>query len=184
MFLLILDWPIITSGCDLWMDSHLLHASRLGLPAEGLVLSNLTLSNPMYHAFAFQVGRVDRLFAHRRTLGIMVKIRDQAVGGIGPHWADNTLQAADRERFQSGTALAWRILAGRAMCSRAGTSSPPPGGSLAVGCGGPVAVDGDLRTVTPGLYVGDASVLPVPRRLKPALTLLALGKCLARVLRS
>ncbi len=157
-------------------------AAGMALAEEGLSFSDLTLPGPMYQAFALQVGRVDRLFAHRRTLSIMVKIRDQAGGGIGPRWADKTLQPADRERFARGTALARRILAqaGARHVFQSWHFAAHPGGALAVGGGGPAAVDSDLRTSTPGLYVCDASVLPAPWGLPPTLTLLALGKRLGQ----
>ncbi|WP_431478387.1 GMC family oxidoreductase N-terminal domain-containing protein [Massilia eburnea] len=153
-------------------------AAGMALPDAGLSFADLTLPKPMYQAFALQVGRVDRLFAHRRTLSIMVKIRDLAGGGIGPHWVDKTLQAADRERFRHGTALARRILsqAGARHVFQSWHFAAHPGGALAVGGGGPAAVDSDLRSATAGLYVCDASVLPAPWGLPPTLTLLALGK--------
>ncbi|MTW10443.1 FAD-binding protein [Pseudoduganella eburnea] len=157
-------------------------AAGMALPEDGLSFSDLTLPAPMYQAFALQVGRIDRLFAHRRTLSIMVKIRDQAGGGIGPRWVDKTLQQPDRERFKRGTALARRILAqaGARHVFQSWHFAAHPGGALAVGGGGPAAVDSNLRTSTPGLYVCDASVLPAPWGLPPTLTLLALGKRLGQ----
>ncbi|KQV53894.1 FAD-dependent oxidoreductase [Duganella sp. Root336D2] len=153
-------------------------AAGMALPEEGLSFADLTLPRPMYQAFALQVGRIDRLFAHRRTLSIMVKIRDQAGGGIGPHWVDKTLQTEDRERLRRGTAMARRILsqAGARHVFQSWHFAAHPGGALAVGGGGPASVDSELRTATPGLYICDASVLPVPWGLPPTLTLLALGK--------
>jgi len=160
-------------------------AAGMALPEDGLSFADLTLPGPMYQAFALQVGRVDRLFSHRRTLSIMVKIRDQAGGGIGPRWVDKTLQPVDRERFQRGTALARRILAqaGARHVFQSWHFAAHPGGALAVGGGAPAAVDCDLRTATPGLHVCDASVLPAPWGLPPTLTLLALGKRLGQHLR-
>ncbi|WP_083941290.1 GMC family oxidoreductase N-terminal domain-containing protein [Pseudoduganella violaceinigra] len=159
-------------------------AAGMALPGDGLWFSDLTLPKPMYQAFALQVGRVDRLFAHRRTLSIMVKIRDQAGGGIGPRWADKTLQPDDRERFQRGVGLARNILsqAGARHVFKSWHFAAHPGGALAVGGGGPAAVDSDLRSATPGLYVCDASVLPAPWGMPPTLTLLALGKRLGYLL--
>jgi len=157
-------------------------AAGMALPEDGLSFADLTLPTPMYQAFALQVGRIDRLFSHRRTLSIMVKIRDQAGGGIGPRWVDKTLQPADRARFKRGTALARRILAqaGARHVFQSWHFAAHPGGALAVGGGGPAAVDSDLRSATPGLYVCDASVLPSPWGLPPTLTLLALGRRLGQ----
>ncbi|WP_342116556.1 FAD-dependent oxidoreductase [Pseudoduganella sp. OTU4001] len=157
-------------------------AAGMALPDDGLSFSDLTLPKPMYQAFALQVGRVDRLFAHGRTLSIMVKIRDAAGGGIGPRWADKRLQPEDRARFKRGTELARRILAeaGARHVFQSWHFAAHPGGALAVGRGGEAAVDSDLRSATPGLYVCDAAVLPAPWGLPPTLTLLALGKRLGR----
>jgi choline dehydrogenase-like flavoprotein len=157
-------------------------AAGMSLPEEGLSFSDLTLPKPMYQAFALQVGRVDRLFAHRRTLSLMVKIRDVAGGGIGPRWVDKALAPEDRARFRRGTALARRILAeaGARHVFQSWHFAAHPGGALALGGNGPAAVDSELRTATPGLYVCDASVLPAPWGLPPTLTLLALGKRLGQ----
>jgi choline dehydrogenase-like flavoprotein len=149
-------------------------AAGLSLHGEGIALADLTLPRPMYQAFAAQVGRVDRLFAHRRTLSLMVKIRDETGGGIGPRWVDKTLQEADRRKFRQGIELARGILAkaGARHIFKSWHFAAHPGGSVALG----EQVDSTLQTTTPGLYVCDASVLPGPWGLPPTLTLLALGK--------
>jgi choline dehydrogenase-like flavoprotein len=155
-------------------------AAGMALPEQGLSFSDLTLPKPMYQAFALQVGRVDRLFAHRRTLSIMVKIRDEAGGGAGPRWADKTLQDSDRRKFADGVALARRVLsaAGAKHVFKSWHFAAHPGGTVPIGAG----VDSNLQTSTPGLYVCDASVLPAPWGLPPTLTLLCLGKRLGQAL--
>jgi choline dehydrogenase-like flavoprotein len=144
----------------------------------GIALADLTLPQPMYAAFAAQAGRVDRLLAHARTLTIMVKIRDAIGGGVGPRWADKTLQPADREKIAHGTAMARTILAqaGARHIFASHHFAAHPGGSVPIGRD----VDSDLRTATPGLYVCDASVIPQPWGLPPTLTLLCLGRRLGR----
>jgi len=145
---------------------------------DGIALADLTLPQPMYAAFAAQAGRVDRLLAHRRTLSIMVKIRDEIGGNVGQRWVDKTLQPADRARFARGVDIA------RAILDRAGAHhvfgsvhfAAHPGGAVGIG----KHVDRDLATGTPGLYVCDASVIPQPWGLPPTLTLLCLGWRLAR----
>jgi choline dehydrogenase-like flavoprotein len=149
-------------------------AAGVSLHAEGIALADLTLPKPMYQAFAAQVGRVDRLFAHRRTLSLMVKIRDETGGGIGPRWVDKTLQDADRRKFRQGVELAHGILtkAGARHIFKSWHFAAHPGGSVPIG----EHVNSNLQTKTAGLYVCDASVLPGPWGLPPTLTLLALGK--------
>jgi choline dehydrogenase-like flavoprotein len=149
-------------------------AAGASLHEEGIALADLTLPRPMYQAFAAQVGRVDRLFAHRHTLSLMVKIRDETGGGIGPRWVDKTLQDADRRKFRDGVELARGILAraGARHIFKSWHFAAHPGGSVPIGG----QVDSNLQAPTPGLFVCDASVLPGPWGLPPTLTLLALGK--------
>jgi choline dehydrogenase-like flavoprotein len=147
---------------------------------DGIALADLTLPQAMFQAFALQAGRVDRLLAHRRTLSIMVKIRDEIGGRVGQRWVDKTLQPADRAKFDKGIAIARRILeqAGARHIFASHHFAAHPGGSLRIGD----QVDSGLQTATPGLYVCDASVIPQPWGLPPTLTLLALGKRLGQQL--
>jgi choline dehydrogenase-like flavoprotein len=146
---------------------------------EGISLADLTLPAPMYAAFALQAGRVDRLKAHRRTLSVMVKIRDDIGGAVGPRWVDKRLTPGDRARLEKGIGMARAILeqAGAQGVFATHHFAAHPGGSIRIGEG----VDSDLRAA-PGLYVCDASVIPEPWGLPPTLTLLALGKRLGRQL--
>jgi choline dehydrogenase-like flavoprotein len=141
---------------------------------DGVALADLTLPQAMYQAFALQAGRVDRLLAHRRTLSIMVKIRDEIGGRIGQRWVDKTLTTGDRAKFDRGVATARGILeqAGARQIFTSHHFAAHPGGSLPIG----EQVDAGLQTATEGLYVCDASVIPGPWGLPPTLTLLALGK--------
>jgi choline dehydrogenase-like flavoprotein len=157
-------------------------AAGASFHADGIALADMTLPKPMYQAFAMQVGRVDRLFAHRRTLSIMVKIRDEIGGRIGPRWVDKTLQAADRKKFKHGIGIAKSILreAGAHHIFKSWHFAAHPGGSVRIGEG----VDSDLQTPTAGLYVCDASVIPQSWGLPPTLTLLCLGNRLGTRLAS
>ncbi|WP_228894108.1 GMC family oxidoreductase N-terminal domain-containing protein [Pseudoduganella aquatica] len=149
-------------------------AAGMQLYDEGIALADLTLPKPMYQAFALQAGRFGRVGAHARTLSIMVKIRDEIGGGIGPHWVDKRLQQADRRKLDQGEEMARAILAaaGARQVFRSRHFAAHPGGSVRIGEG----VDSDLQTGTPGLYVCDASVIPGPWGLPPTLTLLCLGQ--------
>jgi choline dehydrogenase-like flavoprotein len=153
-------------------------AAGMTLHEDGIALADLTLPKPMYQAFTAQVGRFDRLFAHRNTLSLMVKIRDGIGGKVGPRWVNKSLQAADRVKFKRGVALARDILAtaGSRRIFKTWHFAAHPGGSVRIGEG----VDSDLATPTRGLYVCDASVIPQPWGLPPTLTLLCLGKRLGK----
>ena len=155
-------------------------AAGMHLPAEGITLADMTLPGPMYQGFTAQVGRFDRLFAHRRTLSIMVKIRDEISGRIGPRWINKRLQSADRKKFSTGIGIARDILAatGARHVFKSWHFAAHPGGSVRIGAG----VDSDLQTPTKNLYVCDASVIPEAWGLPPTLTLLCLGKRLGSLL--
>ena len=148
------------------------------LPQEGITLADMTLPRAMYQGFAAQVGRFDRLGAHARTLSVMVKIRDQIGGEIGPHWVNKSLNTSDKNKLNQGINLARHILesSGAKQIFKSWHFSAHPGGSVRIGEG----VDSTLQTNVDGLYVCDASVIPEAWGLAPSLTLLCLGKRLAK----
>jgi choline dehydrogenase-like flavoprotein len=152
-------------------------AAGMRLDAEGISLADMTLPRPMYQGFTAQAGRFDRLFAHAQTLTVMVKIRDEIGGSIGPRWVNKRLQPADRAKLRRGIALAREVLGacGARRIFRSWHFAAHPGGSVRIGEG----VDAHLQTGTQGLYVCDASVIPQAWGLPPTLTLLCLGKRLA-----
>ncbi len=149
-------------------------AAGMYLHEEGIALADMTLPKPMYQAFAAQVGRLDRLMSHAQTLTLMVKIRDDIGGGIGPRWVDKTLTSGDRDKLATGVGMAREILraAGAKKIFKSWHFAAHPGGSLRIG----EVVDGNLQTTTRNLFVCDASVIPGPWGLPPTLTLLCLGK--------
>ncbi len=155
-------------------------AAGLYLQEKGIALADMTLPKPMYQAFAAQAGRMSRLTAHARTLTIMVKIRDDIGGSIGPHWVDKTLTAADRRKLAAGVEMARGILraSGARKIFKSWHFAAHPGGSVRIGEG----VDHTLQTSTNHLYVCDASVIPQPWGLPPTLTLLCLGRRLGQYL--
>ena len=148
-------------------------AAGVRFDADGIALADLTLPGPMYQAFAAQAGRIDRLLAHRKTLSIMVKIRDEIGGAVGPHWVSKPLHAQDRIKLADGVAMARDILrhAGATHVFASHHFAAHPGGSVRIGDG----VDSNLQAGAAGLYVCDASVIPEPWGLPPTLTLLCLG---------
>ena len=148
---------------------------------QGITLADMTLPEPMYQGFTAQAGRFDRLFAHRRTLSIMVKIRDEIGGAVGPRWASKPLQASDRQKLDEGVGMARAILAaaGAKHIFQSRHFAAHPGGSVRIGDG----VDGDLQAVgAENVFVCDASVIPQAWGLPPTLTLLCLGTRLGEYL--
>ncbi len=168
---------VMGSVDDLESHAEVPMAGGMHLDHEGIMLADLTLPRPMYQAFALQVGRIDRMFSHKRTLTIMVKIRDQLGGNIGPRWVNKSLQVADKKAFSRGVEIGLEILqqAGASHIFKSWHFAAHPGGSVRIGDG----VDSNLRTTTGQLYVCDASVIPGAWGLPPSLTLMCLGKRLA-----
>jgi choline dehydrogenase-like flavoprotein len=149
-------------------------AAGMQMETEGISFADMTLPKPMYQAFAAQAGRIDRLFAHAGTLSLMVKIRDDIGGQIGPHWVNKSLSAHDRAKLKTGVGIARDILkaAGARKIFKSWHFAAHPGGSVRIGEG----VDSNLQTSTANLFACDASVIPESWGLPPTLTLLCLGK--------
>ncbi len=153
-------------------------AAGLHLPDEGIMLSDLTLPRPLFQAFSAQVGRFDRLFSHQNTLTIMVKIKDELGGKVGPNWLNKKLSQADKQKLDKGCKVAEDILkqAGASHIYRSHHFAAHPGGTAKIG----EVVNADLQTQVEGLYVCDASVIPKPWGLPPSYTLICLGLRLAK----
>ena len=149
-------------------------AAGVRFDVDGISLADMALPAPMYQGFTAQAGRIDRLFAHRHTLSIMVKIRDEIGGAVGPRWASKPLQASDRQKLDQGVGMARDILAaaGATHVFQSRHFAAHPGGSVRIGDG----VDSDLQAAgARNLFVCDASVIPQPWGLPPTVTLLCLG---------
>jgi choline dehydrogenase-like flavoprotein len=157
-------------------------AAGVRFDADGISLADMTLPKPMYQGFTAQAGRLDRLLAHRRTLCIMVKIRDEIGGVVGPRWAIKPLLVSDRQKLDTGVAMARDILAaaGAKHVFQSRHFAAHPGGSVRIGDG----VDSDLQAGAAKLFVCDASVIPQAWALPPTLTLLCLGTRLGEHLAS
>jgi choline dehydrogenase-like flavoprotein len=145
----------------------------------GYMLSDMTVPANFYRLFALQAGRPDRLLAHRHTLTVMVKVRDEPGGRIGDDgrpW--RTFGELERGRMAAGVARARELLAGAGAkhVFEAPWTAAHPGATVRLG----EAVGAELETQWRGLYVCDASVLPGAWGLPPTLTLLTLARHLAR----
>jgi choline dehydrogenase-like flavoprotein len=148
---------------------------------EGYVMTDMAVPDIMDNLFAAQVLRFDRLAASRRTLRIMVKARDN-LGGVvtDREGIRKSLCARDREKLLKGAARARRILeqAGARNIYKTWYLAAHPGGTVKIG----EHLDARLATRIHHLHVCDCSVIPEPWGLPPTLTLVGLGKYLARTL--
>ena len=144
-----------------------------------------TLIDPwlLYPIIMMRKGPAWPLTWHRwgRTLGVMIKLRDEVSGGIDEHGRiSKGLTPADRERLNRAEATAAHVLK-RAGCAPATIFTTPlrgthPSATARIG----VAVDAGLATSVRGLWVCDAAVFPEALGRPTVLTLIALARRLAR----
>lgn len=144
-----------------------------------------TLIDPwlMYPLVMAKKGPAYPLTWHRwgRTFGLMVKLKDEVSGRIGPDGSvSKGLTTGDRERLAVAEEVAGRILR-HAGCDPNTIFTTPlrgthPAATVRIG----EVVDTDLATEIRGLYVCDASVFPEALARPTVLTILALGRRLAR----
>jgi choline dehydrogenase-like flavoprotein len=164
-------------GLDAGMEPPMLGAAdRLD---AGYLLTDLCRPRWLHEAVTVSAGRPDRLGTYRSTVSVMVKARDGLSGRLTRRGrVAKPLTSADRAIFARGAAEARAILAqlGARSVVTAGHVAVHPGGTAKVGD----IVDADLQTPIRGLYVGDASVLPVAWGLPPTFTVMALGRRLGR----
>lgn len=123
--------------------------------------------------------RIHRVLAEARTAQIMVKIKDSLGGRLTDGGGvRKTLSSQDRKKLHNGYERAKKIL------QRAGARDIFWGWVIAAHPGGTAKVnqllDSNLRTRFDRLYVCDCSVIPEAWGLPPVLTLVCLGKRLAK----
>jgi len=114
-------------------------------------------------------------------IGIMVKIKDDEVGEVDEEIKKGVTNR-DATIISEGASIAGSVLEKVGVDPSTFVSTPlrgaHPGGTARVG----IAVDKNLETEVSGLYVADASVLPVAPGAPPILTIVALAKYVARII--
>jgi choline dehydrogenase-like flavoprotein len=150
---------------------------------EGYMLS--TLVDPwLNYPLVMARGDRKRLFAWPRwnhILGVMIKLRDEISGGVFPDGRiSKPMTERDRGRLSSAREVSERILV-EAGADPESTFMTPlrgthPSGTVRVGA----MLDENLETEIKGLYVCDASVFPEALGRPTVLTIIGLGKRLAR----
>ncbi len=153
------------------------------LAEDGIMLSDLPLYPLVYRLLAMQKLHFKNAFNHKQAAGIMVKAKDDLSGEVtdrgGVH---KTLTEKDHWRLNTGYDLAKNILekAGAKNIFKTMIIAGHPGGTAKIGD----VVDTNLMTRFNNLYVSDCSVIPEAWGLPPSLTLITLGKRLAKHLDS
>ncbi|MEW5735375.1 MAG: GMC family oxidoreductase N-terminal domain-containing protein [Thermodesulfobacteriota bacterium] len=149
------------------------------LPEEGIMLTDLSVHPSVYAMFTAQMMRLDRLAAHKKTAGMMVKIRDELSGRLTARGGiRKSMGPVDWKSLALGYAHAKRILshAGAHHVFKSWYIAGHPGGTAKIG----EVVNADLETRMKNLYVCDCSVVPQAWGLPPSFTLAALGKRLGQ----
>lgn len=146
---------------------------------DGYMLTDLVLPRWLYWVFTAQVLRFDRLPAHKRSLPIMIKVRDELGGHLTRRGGvRKRLNETERNRLMGGFDHARKILvnAGARNIYKTWYLAVHPGGTAKIN----ELVDSNLETDIENLFVCDCSVIPEAWGLPPSLTLLALGKRLGK----
>lgn len=149
-------------------------------PEDGIVMTDMAIPTVIDKTFTAQVLRFWRLFETRKTLRIMIKVRDDLAGRLTDSGGvRKKLTQADRDKLIKGYEIAKKILerAGATGIYKTWYLAAHPGGTVKLG----EFLDSNLKLKNyENLYVCDCSVIPEPWGLPPALTLICLGKRLAK----
>lgn len=152
---------------------------------NGLAVGKEYILAPHFSSFiAKYIKETDPEIEDKDILSIMVKVPDDMVGTVdseGNVFKFNTID--DIRRLAQGSAAAGSILEKAGVDPTTMTSTvfrgAHPGGTAAIG----EVVDKNLKTEIDGLYVSDASVIPVSPGKPPILLILALALRLANHLK-
>jgi choline dehydrogenase-like flavoprotein len=152
-------------------------------PDAGYMLSTLTDPWLLYPLAAVRkgIGPALRWLQWNKMLGVMIKLKDDITGGIYPDGKiRKPLSASDTERLNDAFGVCRRILI-EAGAKKSSIFMRPligthPSGTVRIGD----MVDTNLKTEVEGLYVCDASVFPEALDRPTVLTIIGLGKRLAR----
>ncbi len=148
---------------------------------DGYMITDMAVPPLVNAIFEAQVGRLDKIGSVSSTARIMVKARDALGGRVTTRGGvRKKLSPSDRAALDRGAETARRILRhmGATGVHRSWFLGAHPGGTVKLG----ELVDGRLMTRIANLHVCDCSVIPEAWGLPPTLTLVGLGKHLARVL--
>jgi choline dehydrogenase-like flavoprotein len=160
------EFPM-TAGCH--FDDH------------DYMMTDMTVPLPIYLGFSAEVFRFDRLASHKKTLTIMIKEKDRLGGRLtSKGGVRKRLDPKDKKSLLHGYERAKKILknAGARHIYKSWYTAAHPGGTAKI----QDIVDTNLKTEYDNLFVCDCSVIPESFGLPPTLTLVGLGKRLAKYL--
>jgi choline dehydrogenase-like flavoprotein len=154
-------------------------------PDAGYMLSTLTDPWLLYPLAAIRKGIGPALYwlQWNKMLGMMIKLKDDISGGVYPDGKiRKPMTASDTERLNDAYGVCKKILI-EAGAKKSSIFMRPfigthPSGTVRIGD----MLDINLQTAVKGLYVCDASVFPEALDRPTVLTIIALGKRLAKYL--
>jgi choline dehydrogenase-like flavoprotein len=160
-------------------SSEIPMSAGIHMEDEGYMMTDMSHPSATTALFAAQVFKFGQMFSRKRTLQIMVKAKDE----LGGHLTDNggvrkILDKNEKKKLNMGYKRAKEILqkAGAHGIFKTAYLAAHPGGTVKVGD----LLDSDLKTEYDNLYVCDCSVIPEAWGLPPTLTIIGLGKRLAK----
>jgi choline dehydrogenase-like flavoprotein len=154
-------------------------AAGIHIEDEGYLMTDLSFPTPVFAAQSALKLRGHRAFSRKKTLMMMIKVKDNLGGRIT--WNGGVRKSPTKEdnaKLNKGYERAKAILenAGAKGIFKGWKLAAHPGGTVKIG----ELVDSNLKTRHDNLYVCDCSVIPEAWGLPPTLTLLGLGKRLAK----
>lgn len=146
---------------------------------DGIALGDANLSRFFYRMLMFGSGKFIRFFMYPKSIAVGVMVKDGLGGEIqedGRYHKELTEEEIDK--LEQGEERAREIIhnAGGKNIFKGGLSSAHVGGVIRI----QEHLDERLQTEYSNLYVCDGSVIPENVRVPPTLTLICLGKYLAR----
>jgi choline dehydrogenase-like flavoprotein len=146
---------------------------------DGYLITDLTTPASLYASMALSKFKFKDVFSSRNALCIMVKVRDSLSGSVTEKGKIvKVIGDKEKRAFRAGCERAEKILkkAGVKNTYITDIAGAHPGGTAKIDD----IVDTNLQTKYENLYVCDASVIPEEFGFPPVLTLIALGKRLAK----
>ena len=161
---------------NLWKEPSMAVVSKKFYEDKGFILSPF-MDVPLVLRWVMSKRKQLKGFKYENLLGIMAKTRDESFGEVTENEKfKKVLTSSDNRRLEAGAKASKKILMEAGIKGSDIIFTEPrgahPGGSAAIG----EVVDIDLQTRVKGLYICDASVLPVSPGAPPILTIIALAK--------
>jgi choline dehydrogenase-like flavoprotein len=182
---LFIDMFINTYGTT--RETNLVHEPQMALIDLEFHQENGFLLSPYINiprqVRLIEAGIQGSLMNANRMLGLMIKTRDDPTGRVYPDGSvSKPVTIKDQERLRKGHQIASEILIKAGVDPKSILKTIPagahPGGTAAIG----TVIDNNMQTRIEGLYVCDASALPVTPGLPPILIIMALARRLAKII--